>query len=128
MFLKYCARTNYCIDERAKDILNSYFNKKKQTNSKTIFPNYFILVDQKANIIKNKTDKVFISSYPFEINITIQLKEQMEADSIQNLSVQLELVIDLLFMMDLSHLLASFSKEFQRFDVAPFYAMNMYWQ
>ena len=36
-------------------------------------------------------------------------KEQREADTTQNLLLQLELVIDLLFMMDLSHLLASFS-------------------
>lgn len=55
-------------------------------------------------------------------------KEQSDADSIQNFLVQLELVIDLLFMTDLSHLLTFVSKEFQRFDVLPFHAMNMYWQ
>ena len=39
-------------------------------------------------------------------------KEKTDSDSTQNLVAQLELVIDLLFMMDLSHFLTFISKEF----------------
>ena len=60
--------------------------------------------------------------------MAVSSKEKAESDAIQNLLVQLELVVDLLFMMDLSHLLTFISKEFQRFDVLPFYAMKMYWE
>ena len=52
--------------------------------------------------------------------MAVNSKEKTEADGIQNLLVQLELVVDLLFMMDLSHLFTFISKEFQRFDVLPF--------
>ena len=53
-------------------------------------------------------------------------KEETKTENLQNTLVQLELVIDLLFMTDLSHLLTYTSKEFQRFNVVPFYAMNVY--
>ena len=52
-------------------------------------------------------------------------KEATDVDNLQNLLVQLELVVDLLFMMDLSHLLTFCSKELQRFNVVPFYAMSV---
>ena len=57
------------------------------------------------------------------------LTEKEVADTtekLQNMLVQIELVVDLLFMTDLSHLLTFTSKEFQRFDVFPFYAMTVY--
>ena len=53
-------------------------------------------------------------------------KDQNKSIQLQNLLVQLEIVVDLLFMKDLSHLLTYSSKEFQRFDVLSFYAMNIY--
>ena len=43
----------------------------------------------------------------------------------QNSLVQYEQVFDLLFIRDLSHLLMHTSKEFQRFDVLPFYPVNV---
>ena len=52
--------------------------------------------------------------------------DEEEVSDIQNLLAQLELVIDLLFMAELSHLITFCSKEFQRFDVLPFHAMNTY--
>lgn len=55
-------------------------------------------------------------------------KDEEESESIQNLLVQLELVVNLLFMADISHLITFCSKEFQRFDVLPFHAMNMYFE
>ena len=45
--------------------------------------------------------------------------------NLQNLLAQYEKVFDLLFMRDISHLLMHSSKEFQRFDVLPFYPMNV---
>ena len=50
-------------------------------------------------------------------------KEVTDVENLQNWLVQLELVVDLLFMMDLSHLFTFCSKELQRFNVVPFYAM-----
>ena len=52
--------------------------------------------------------------------------ELADTEKLQNMLVQVELVVDLLFMTDLSHLLTFASKEFQRFDVLPFYAMTVY--
>ena len=55
-------------------------------------------------------------------------KEEEESENLQNFLVQLQLVADLLFMADLSHLLTITSKEFQRFDVLSFHAMNKYFK
>ena len=52
-------------------------------------------------------------------------KSTDSAINLQNLLVQVQKVIDSLFMCDLSHLLTYRSKEFQRFDVLPFYPMNV---
>ena len=52
--------------------------------------------------------------------------EQDKNENIQNLLVQAELVINLLFMQDFSYLVAICSKELQRFDVLPHYAMDVY--
>ena len=53
------------------------------------------------------------------------VKEATEVEKLQNLLVQVELVVDLLFMMDLSHLMTFCSKELQRFDVVSFYAISV---
>ena len=45
--------------------------------------------------------------------------------NLQNLLVQYGKVFDLLFRRDLSHVFMHISKEFQRFDVLPFYPMNI---
>ena len=55
-----------------------------------------------------------------------KLEKENEFINLQNLLVQVELVLDVLFMHDLSHLLAHCSQEFQRFDILPFYAMNVF--
>ena len=47
-------------------------------------------------------------------------------ENLQNHLVQIEFVFDLLFIRDLSHLLTFCSKEFQRFDVMPFYSKAVY--
>ena len=52
--------------------------------------------------------------------------ELTDVENLQNMLVQVELVVDLLFMTDLSHLLMFCSKEFQRFNVLPFYAITVY--
>ena len=53
-------------------------------------------------------------------------KDERDAnENIQNLLVQAELVINLLFMQDFSYLVTLCSKELQRFDVLPHYAMNV---
>ena len=57
--------------------------------------------------------------------ISETVKEATEVEKLQNLLVQVELVVDLLFMMDLSHLLTFCSKELQRFDVVSFYAISV---
>ena len=48
-----------------------------------------------------------------------------KAIHLQNTLVVVETVLDLIFMRDLSHLLTYCSKEFQRFDVLPFYPMDV---
>lgn len=56
------------------------------------------------------------------------VKQRVE-DEVQNLEnslLQIQLVVDLLFMSELSHLLTITSKEFQRFDVLPFHTMHKY--
>ena len=55
-------------------------------------------------------------------------KGEEKIEHLQNLLIQLELVVNLLFMTDLSHLLTFCSKEFQRFNVLPFYAMMQYFK
>ena len=75
----------------------------------------------------HRTYKHFVRMYPVlceklkrDEMMAVNAKEKTEADGIQNLLVQLELVVNLLFMMDLCHLFTFISKEFQRFDVLPF--------
>ena len=58
-------------------------------------------------------------------NIAREHNETVKTSSIQNNSVLVESVLDLIFMRDLSHLLTYCSMEFQRFDVLPFYPMNI---
>ena len=48
-----------------------------------------------------------------------------KAIHLQNTLVVVETVLDLIFMRDLSHLLTYCSKELQRFDVLPFYQMDV---
>ena len=48
-----------------------------------------------------------------------------KAIHLQNTLVVVETVLDLIFMRDLSHLLTYCSNEFQRFDVLPFYPMDV---
>ena len=47
-------------------------------------------------------------------------KGEEKVEHLQNLLIQPELVVNLLFMTDLSHLLTLCSKEFQRCNVLPF--------
>ena len=55
-------------------------------------------------------------------------KKEEESENLQNLLVQLQTVVDLLFMVEISHLVTLCSKEFQRFDVLPFHAMTKYYK
>ena len=55
-------------------------------------------------------------------------KDNQDVENLQNLLVQLELVLDLLFMAEVSHLFTFCSKAFQRFDVVSFRSMNVYFK
>ena len=61
----------------------------------------------------------------YEILLKIQRNERDTNENIQNLLIQAEHVINLLFMKDFSYLVMLCSKELQRFDVLPHYAMNV---
>lgn len=76
----------------------------------------------------HRTYDHFVRMYPvlFEKLKRDEEKNQDESIRIQNLLVQLQTVLDLLFMKELSHLLTYTSKEFQRFDTLPHYIMHVY--
>ena len=61
----------------------------------------------------------------YEILLKIQRNERDTNENIQTLLIQAEHVINLLFMKDFSYLVMLCSKELQRFDVLPHYAMNV---
>lgn len=55
-------------------------------------------------------------------------KDDSDVENLQNLLVQLELVLDLLFMAEVSHLFTFCSKAFQRFGVVSFRSMSVYFK
>ena len=55
----------------------------------------------------------------------IGIFQRRQTTNLHSSLVQYQQIFDLLFMQDFSHLLMHTSKEFQRFDVLPFYRMNM---
>ena len=109
--------------------------KKISEEMKHTFLEFNLFSETRFVEYSHRTYDHFVRMYPVlceklkrDETMAVSSKEKAESDAIQNLLVQLELVVDLLFMMDLSHLLTFISKEFQRFDVLPFYAMKMYWE
>ena len=83
----------------------------------------------------HRTYSHFVRMYPILVEKLKRDDEKAETEKgeekvehLQNLLIQLELVVNLLFMTDLSHLLTFCSKEFQRFNVLPFYAMMQYFK
>ena len=70
---------------------------------------------------------LFVKIQRDEQNPSKDEAHQSESIRLENLLVQLDLVVNLLFMKDLSHLLTYSSKEFQRFDVLPHYTMDVYY-
>ena len=85
--------------------------------------NYGANHSELRNIAKEINEE-FLQFFLFSETWFIQY-EQDTNENIQNLLIQAEHVINLLFMKDFSYLVMLCSKELQRFDVLPHYAMNV---